>query len=331
VEQNIGQSTQEYTITHSVLNVETSKEAYTVVFVEHFASERLQHKQEAIAKACQIVDRMPHELTQREKAEYFYDYLGENVVYEGEIPAEEYLYSALCQGKTNCDGYANAFSVLCALAEKLSGKSLFDFLNERIFSHLGTFKTATILKNRNGDSWGPSALICTSRDMASFGRFVLNYGTWNGKRLMNEEYLRKATSCLVSNEQSAWKTAFSHGYGYKIWRTEQDGFAFFGMGDQITIMHPATDTVFVITSDNQGFVPGSDIIVDNYFDYIITHSAPTSVQTEIASTYEINELTEFLEKIKNNVACKKWFFGHYHQDKKFDEKYIAIFDSIYKI
>ena len=66
-------------------------------------------------------------------------------------------------------------------------------------------------------------------------------------------------------------------------------------------------------------------------DYIITHSAPTSVQTEIASTYEINELTEFLEKIKNNVACKKWFFGHYHQDKKFDEKYIAIFDSIYKI
>lgn len=117
VEQNIGQSTQEYTITHSLLNVETSKEAYTVVFIEHFASERLQHKQEAIAKACQIVDRMPHELTQREKAEYFYDYLGENVVYEGEIPAEEYLYSALCQGKTNCDGYANAFSVLCALAE----------------------------------------------------------------------------------------------------------------------------------------------------------------------------------------------------------------------
>ena len=70
---------------------------------------------------------------------------------------------------------------------------------------------------------------------------------------------------------------------------------------------------------------------DLNFDYIITHSAPTSVQTEIASTYEINKLTEFLEKIKNNVDCKKWFFGHYHQDKCIAEKYIAIFNTIYKI
>ena len=36
--------------------------------------------------------------------------------------------------------------VLGALAEKISGKSLFDFLTERVFSKLGTFKNATILK-----------------------------------------------------------------------------------------------------------------------------------------------------------------------------------------
>ena len=66
--------------------------------------------------------------------------------------------------------------VLGALVEKIAGKSLFDFLNERVFSKLGTFKTATILKTQNGDSWADSALVCTSRDMASFGRFVLNYG-----------------------------------------------------------------------------------------------------------------------------------------------------------
>ena len=160
--------------------------------------------------------------------------------------------------------------VMSSLVEKISGKSLFDFLYERIFKELGTFKTATILKTRNGDSWGDSALVCTSRDMASFARFVMNYGTWNGKRLMNEEFLRKATSALVSNDESAWPNCFRHGYGYQIWRTEQDGFAFVGMGDQLTVMHPATDTIFVITSDNQGFPPARETIINTYFDYIIT-------------------------------------------------------------
>lgn len=161
--------------------------------------------------------------------------------------------------------------VLASLVEKISGKSLFDFLNDRIFKELGTFKTATVLKTKNDDSWGDSALVCTSRDMASFGRFVLNYGTWNGKRLMNEAYLRAATSPLVSNDESAWPNYFNrYGYGYQIWCTEQGGFAFVGMGDQITIMHPATDTVFVITSDNQGYGTARNIIAHGYFDNIIT-------------------------------------------------------------
>ena len=67
------------------------------------------------------------------------------------------------------------------------------------------------------------------------------------------------------------------------------------------------------------------------FDYLITHSAPTSIQDKIAPTYEINQLTDFLEKIKNSVACKKWFFGHYHKDVEVDEKFTAVFDKIYKI
>ena len=83
--------------------------------------------------------------------------------------------------------------VLSSLVEKLSGQSLFDYLNDRIFRKLGTLQTATILKTRNGDSWGDSALVCTSRDMASFARFVMNYGAWQGEQLLNEAYLRAAT------------------------------------------------------------------------------------------------------------------------------------------
>ena len=66
-------------------------------------------------------------------------------------------------------------------------------------------------------------------------------------------------------------------------------------------------------------------------DYVITHSAPTSIQGEIAPTYEINILTDFLEKIKNTVCCKKWFFGHYHKDVEVNEKFTAVFDRVFQI
>ena len=89
--------------------------------------------------------------------------------------------------------------VLGTLVEVVTGKSLFDYMYERIFKHLGTFKTARILKSSNGDAWADSALLCTPRDMMSFARFVMNYGKWEGKQLMSESYLKEATSAVGSN------------------------------------------------------------------------------------------------------------------------------------
>ena len=185
--------------------------------------------------------------------------------------------------------------VLGALAEKISGKSLFDFLTERVFSKLGTFKNATILKTQNGDSWADSALICTPRDMASFGRFVLNYGKWNGEQLLNERYLREATSPLVCNLETGWVGPFGHGYGYQIWCTEQDGFAFNGMGCQFMVMHPTTDTVFVITSDNQGYPAAKEIIVNTYFDYIVTPMQKNALPADPSAEKKLAEQTADLK------------------------------------
>ena len=71
---------------------------------------------------------------------------------------------------------------------------------------------------------------------------------------------------------------------------------------------------------------------NNYeFDYVITHSAPSSVQMKVAPTYEINELTEFLEMLKRKVSCKKWFFGHYHKDIDVDESFVAVFDKFWAV
>lgn len=174
-------------------------------------------------------------------------------------------------------GYDSGGSqVLSSLVERLSGMSLFDFLNERIFRHLGTFKTAHILKTKNDDSWGDSALLCTPRDMASFARFVMNYGTWNGKRLMNEAYLKAATSPLVSNDCVGFDSHGTGGYGYQIWTIGEDCFFFNGMGCQLTFCYPKQDLIMVMTADNDGFGGAKYLIHTALQDFILDnlHDAP---------------------------------------------------------
>ncbi|MBQ9132145.1 MAG: serine hydrolase, partial [Clostridia bacterium] len=135
--------------------------------------------------------------------------------------------------------------VLCALVEKVTGQSLFNYLNQRIFRNLNAFERAQVLKTPNGDSWGDSAMICTPRDMATFARFVMNYGTWKGERLMNEAYLRAATGKRVHNATKLHDLPHYHGYGYQFWMVEGGGFAFVGMGDQLTVCMPEQDLIMV--------------------------------------------------------------------------------------
>lgn len=186
--------------------------------------------------------------------------------------------------------------VLSTLVEKLSGMSLLDFLKTRIFNKIGTFQNARVLKVRNDDSWGDSAMICTTRDMASFGRFCMKYGNWNGEQLLNERFLRTATSRLVDNMQTSYPNAFNKGYGYQIWRCEQNGFAFVGMGEQLTVCLPERDFVFVITSDNQGGeVLFRNIIVNGLFDLIVDEMADEPIPEDKAAQDELEALSSTLK------------------------------------
>lgn len=162
--------------------------------------------------------------------------------------------------------------VLCALAEKLSGKPMLEYLKEKLFNHMGTFQTAKILKIPNGDSFGDSAMLCTLRDMASFGRLLMKGGVHQGKRLMNESYIKAATSRLVDNDESGFGEHFHQGYGYQIWQAPRGGFAFVGMGNQCTVCLPDLDFLFTIVSDNQGYLNGSgpySLILAALYDFIV--------------------------------------------------------------
>lgn len=186
--------------------------------------------------------------------------------------------------------------VLCSLVEKLSGKSLLEYMKEKLFNAMGAFQTAKVLKTRNGDSWGDSAMICTLRDMACFGQLVMNYGVWKGERLMNERYLREATSKMVDNREKAYYNTCREGYGYLIWRVTGNGFAFIGMGNQMTICYPDKQLMLVTTADDQGVDEMTrEIIIGAFEDLIVDECAKRPLAENTEAEKELASVTEDLQ------------------------------------
>ncbi len=63
-------------------------------------------------------------------------------------------------------------------------------------------------------------------------------------------------------------------------------------------------------------------------DYVITHCAADSVQNALGF-YDGDILTEFFERL--DISYKQWFFGHYHIDKKTDEKHTCVFNRLIRL
>ena len=159
--------------------------------------------------------------------------------------------------------------VLASLVEKLTGMRLLDYLKEKLFNAMGTFTTARILKTRNGDSWGDSAMLCTLRDVASFGWLLMNGGKYGDTQLIPEAIVKEATAAHVDNDHTGFTQGFyGHGYGYQIWRY-MDGFAFVGMGGQLTVAFPERDLLFSVTGDNQGLPSAYPMILACLQDFIL--------------------------------------------------------------
>lgn len=63
-------------------------------------------------------------------------------------------------------------------------------------------------------------------------------------------------------------------------------------------------------------------------DAVVTHCAPRSVQKKLASWYENDQMTGFLERVYSDLKFKKWFFGHYHVDRQIDDRFYALFNHV---
>lgn len=70
----------------------------------------------------------------------------------------------------------------------------------------------------------------------------------------------------------------------------------------------------------------------NKVDYIITHCCATSTQALMsAGLFKADILTDYLEKIRINTDFKRWYFGHYHDNKAINDKEMLLYEQIIRM
>ena len=184
--------------------------------------------------------------------------------------------------------------VLCAMVERVTGKKFMDYMREKCFDKIGVSAEATCLTCPGGHSWGDSALLCTARDLYLMARFTMNYGKWNGEQLLNEEYVRTATSKLVDDNDDFVYEHNTCGYGYQIWRTYDNSFFFNGMGGQLAVCVPHKDLILIYNGDNQGNnFNAKKNVVDAFFDLVVR--AENNLENASAAQKSLAEYTKDLK------------------------------------
>ena len=65
-------------------------------------------------------------------------------------------------------------------------------------------------------------------------------------------------------------------------------------------------------------------------DYVISHCCPI-IRFISDKSYKPDILIKYFENINSKLDFKYWYFGHYHDNKKFFDKYFVLYENIIRI
>lgn len=145
--------------------------------------------------------------------------------------------------------------MLSAIVQRITGKTLLEFLNERFFHPLGIYE-ADWEESPDGINVGGWGLRLTAESMAKAGICMMNGGKWQGKQLISAKWIDEASQAHTNYSNPDPKlTDTNQGYCYQMWRCLlPDAFRADGAYGQFIVMSPERDLVVVITgvSNNTG-------------------------------------------------------------------------------
>lgn len=148
--------------------------------------------------------------------------------------------------------------VLAMIIVKATGKSLTEYLQEKIWKPIGTEFDAYWLVDGEGMEMALGGLNASLRDYAKLGRLYLNKGKYNGDQIIPAVWIEN--SVTVTEEYLKPQLNGGTGYGYQWWIPEGNEGEYMAIGifNQYIYVNPTTKTIIVKNSSNQNYYDGTN-------------------------------------------------------------------------
>ncbi|MGW0082689.1 serine hydrolase domain-containing protein [Streptomyces sp. NPDC003393] len=143
--------------------------------------------------------------------------------------------------------------VLARMVERVTGRGLPEFLDERLFEPMGV-EQAEWDRVKSGAAFGFHGLHLTTESIAAFGELLLGGGRWGDRQLVPRAWVELATrrhiGCGPAEEGGPDAPDFSHGYGYQFWMSPH-GYHGHGAFGQQCVVVPSHDLVVAATAQTE--------------------------------------------------------------------------------
>lgn len=151
-----------------------------------------------------------------------------------------------------------------AIVQKVSGQSLIEYLQPRLFEPLGIVG-ADWEKDLMGYNVGGWGLRLKTEDMAKFAQLFLQKGKWNGRQVLPEAWVEEATTLKILQspdmpQADRDKTDWAQGYCYQMWRSRHNSYRGDGAYGQYMLVLPEQDAVIAITSETADMQGELDLV-----------------------------------------------------------------------
>jgi CubicO group peptidase (beta-lactamase class C family) len=119
--------------------------------------------------------------------------------------------------------------ILAFILEKATGKTVSDYMSEKIWSKIGAEIPAQwSLDHQDGHEKAYCCIYSDARDFARLGKLMLDSGMWNGQQIVSKDFMRLsiAANGLVYSDEEGTKVTT---YGYLWWLMDYKGHDIFYM------------------------------------------------------------------------------------------------------
>lgn len=169
--------------------------------------------------------------------------------------------------------------LVSAMVQRATGQTVRDYLMPRLFEPLGIQKPAWD-SCPMGISAGGYGLHLSCEDIAKFALLLKNDGIWQGKRLLPEGWVDRATARIIKTADQE-VTDWDLGYGYQFWRTREDRFRGDGMYGQLCLVDQKNDLALAVTAGISDMGAELDLLRDTLLKAWDMPPAPADVQLAV--------------------------------------------------